>query len=55
MSWQTFFKKFGEAPVTGGIPSATLEDVYQAFKERVMEETCIDLDQLGMAFLEERK
>lgn len=36
--WQKFFEQYGQAPVTNGIPSATLEHIYQMFKERLKDE-----------------
>lgn len=38
---EEFFRKYGDAPVTQGIPSATLEQVYQAIYRRMFDEGAV--------------
>jgi hypothetical protein len=43
LEWRQFFERFGECPTTNGIPAATLEQIYEAFRARLMNELLVDV------------
>lgn len=47
MNPKDFFSKYGREQIEIGCPWVTVEEMYQAFKARMMDELCVNLKQAG--------